>query len=341
MKRICVILTFVIIMSLTLSAKLVDMPELVKPDGIVSDDKEIVITDGVSILIYSMKDVKLKKKFGKKGEGPQEFMAAPVPWFPALRVYLKPGMLFVNNISKVAIYDRAGNYKSEFKTNSPQNQYVPLDNKYVGMGMPVEKNIQYIAYSLYDRTPKKEKEFFRIKSPQQRGKKVNPIVMGTIKNIFHRQAYKDKIFLPSFDGIIHVFDETGKEVVTIKPQYEKVAFAGQHKKQYDEFFKDDPRFKRIYSMDRGNIEFPEYLPLMKEYRVTRDKVYVISGKKLKDGYQTFVFDHKGKLLKKVSMPLVDMDLLEVYPFTIHKGHLYQLVEAEDGESWQLKITQIK
>lgn len=345
MKRNYLFLALFIILSLTLSltlsAKLVDLPDLAKPDGIVVDGKEIVINDGTTILIYSQKDVKLLKKFGKKGEGPQEFMASPVPWMPSLRVYLKPNMLFVNSFNKVLIFDRAGNYKLEFKTNSPQNQYIPLEKKYVGMGVPVEDNIQYISYSLYDTTPKKEKDFFRIKSPQQRGKKVNPIVMGTIKNIFHRQAWGDKIFLPSPDGVIHVFDESGKEAATIKPEYEKVNFSAELKKKYDGFFSEDPRFKRIYAQDRGMIEFPEYLPLMKEYRVTAKKVYVITSKKLKEGYLTFVFDHKGKFLKKVAMPLVDMDLLEVYPFTIHNGYLYQLVEASDNENWQLKISEIK
>ncbi|MCP4213217.1 MAG: hypothetical protein GY765_01115, partial [bacterium] len=82
-------------------------------------------------------------------------------------------------------------------------------------------------------------------------------------------------------------------------------------------------------------------PLLKDYRVTRDKVYAISNKAVDGKYVTYVFDHSGKLEGKVQLPLKALDKLEGYPFAIYDNHLYQLTETEDEESWQLEITKIK
>jgi hypothetical protein len=56
--------------------------------------------------------------------------------------------------------------------------------------------------------------------------------------------------------------------------------------------------------------------------------------------KTLIFDLKGKLIKTVSLPLKDMDVKSIYPFTIKNGKLYQLVEDFDSENWYLHVTSI-
>jgi hypothetical protein len=44
------------------------------------------VSEGFSVYIYSLTDFQLKKKFGKKGEGPREFIVQPpVPLIINLR----------------------------------------------------------------------------------------------------------------------------------------------------------------------------------------------------------------------------------------------------------------
>ena len=48
--------------------------ELIEPNSIALDHRNIYIPDGTGIYIYDRKDFRLKKRIGKKGEGPQEFL---------------------------------------------------------------------------------------------------------------------------------------------------------------------------------------------------------------------------------------------------------------------------
>ena len=55
------------------AARVIPFPELLSPELIRVDENKIYITEKANIYIYSKKDFKLVKKFGKKGAGPEEF----------------------------------------------------------------------------------------------------------------------------------------------------------------------------------------------------------------------------------------------------------------------------
>jgi hypothetical protein len=145
------------------------------------------------------------------------------------------------------------------------------------------------------------------------------------------------------DGIIHVFNPQGRETGRIAYDYPKVAVTPRLKNQLGRFFNEDPRFKALYQMAKANnrLQYPQYLPLIKACRVSNQKVYVITYKQVDKKYQSFIFDMKGKLLKKVFLPLAAPNILEIYPFAIYNGKIYQLVEDEDRQEWQLHITGIE
>ncbi|MCP5109185.1 MAG: hypothetical protein GY950_37740, partial [bacterium] len=78
-----------------------------KPDGIAVDDQLVVVTEGTTVYLYSAKDFSLVKKFGKRGEGPQEF----VPIFNVtMRVQLLPGYILVGSMGKISFFKRNGEY---------------------------------------------------------------------------------------------------------------------------------------------------------------------------------------------------------------------------------------
>ncbi len=340
MKK-CILICVVFLMAaVSYGAKAVTLEKLNKPDFINVDDQHIIINENTSVYVYSAPEVKLKASFGKPGEGPQEFKRVPAPWIPNLFIYLQPDKILVNSLGKVSLFDHEGNFLREFKTNPPMANFVPMKGKYIGVSTSRGGERREMIFALYDSTFKKEKEVFRTMFPQQRGKKVNPLEMGVIKLHFYRQATKDKIFIPTLEGVFHVFDAGGKELRVIRPDYPEVAFSSEDEKKYDRFFSTSTRFKDIYMNERDTVQFPSKYPSMKDYRVDENKLYVITNKRNGDTYETLVFDHGGKLLGKSGVVLHEQDLLEVYPFDIHNGKVYQVVENEDEEEWELHVTEM-
>ena len=75
--------------------------------------------------------------------------------------------------------------------------------------------------------------------------------------------------------------------------------------------------------------------------VTDGKVYV-NGYLRRDGTTEFtLFDLKGKLLKdKIYLTLPEISARDLYPYTINGGKLYQVVDNDDTEVWELHIHEL-
>ncbi len=58
---------------LLMAKKVVTLSGILAPSDIKIDEERIYITQHEEIYIYSLKDYRLIKKFGRKGEGPGEF----------------------------------------------------------------------------------------------------------------------------------------------------------------------------------------------------------------------------------------------------------------------------
>ncbi|MCP4213160.1 MAG: hypothetical protein GY765_00820, partial [bacterium] len=111
--------------SLKVSAesKTLVLPEILKPVLMTIHDNHLYVLQDTSIYIYSLKGLKLIKKFGRKGEGPKEFMARP--FGPPMTMSFYEGKLAVNSNNKLSFFDPKGEYISEMKapTNSVFYQY--------------------------------------------------------------------------------------------------------------------------------------------------------------------------------------------------------------------------
>jgi hypothetical protein len=93
-----------------LAVKIVPLPQLQKPNTLAVDDNQIYIADGTSLYIYSLKDFSLKKKFGRDGEGPQEFKR---------KIYLiniQHDYIVINSLGKVSYFAKNGKFIKEMKT---------------------------------------------------------------------------------------------------------------------------------------------------------------------------------------------------------------------------------
>lgn len=344
MKRFIMLSLMLAMLNLAADAKAAVLPDLMRPGSIIVDNDQMFVVEDVHIYIYSLKDFKLKKKIGKAGEGPQEFKKNSDPILSSIQVHLLPDGIFVSSTGKVSFFTREGTFIKETRTTSPLGRFVPLGKKYVALGIATEENTAYVTFNMYENPVKKEKEILRFPFPVQPGKKVNPMSLVFIEEAFTFYNDNGKLFcLTQHDGVIHIFDEDGKEIQTIAGDYPKVKLTGELKDQYDRFFSEDIRFKNGYKIikARNMIEFPEYLPLVRAYRVSDGKVYMITFNQKNETFETFIFNAQGKLLKKSFLPLAKPNIMEIYPFTIYKDKIYQLVENEEEEEWQLHITGIK
>jgi hypothetical protein len=67
MRKTSFVILFAILTVSLLAAKTIPLPELTNPAGILVDNDQIYIIQFPNIFIYSLKDFKLKKTFGKRG----------------------------------------------------------------------------------------------------------------------------------------------------------------------------------------------------------------------------------------------------------------------------------
>ena len=341
MKKFLILFFLISLTVPVCSAGEVAIPDIYKPDSITVNENYIYITQGVEVFIHSKKDMKLIKKFGQAGEGPREFKKSPAPWFPSISLYLTNNKLLINSLGKISFFSKEGEFLNETSTGT-QARYIPVGDKYIYMYFTAEDKVQYIAADLLDVNLKNRIKLCQFKFPAQEGKKRDPILMARMAAYLDRYAYKDKFVYPTDSNSIKIFNSDGKEIASFTPNYTKVPINDTLKKTIDEFFTNDIRYKQPYLIDkdRNLISLPEYMPIFKDYRLADDKIYILSNFKKDGKFETFLYDFSGKLLKKTFIPLVESDMLTLYPFDIKDSKIYQLVMDEEEEEFKLHITEI-
>ena len=338
MKKLGTLVLILFFTGLVFAGKVVPFPDHLKPETITVDKEYIYITEGAAVYIYLLKDFTLKKKFGKPGEGPQEFKLFPGA---NLRLIVLPDYLLVESVMKLSFFAKDGDFKKEIRTTavSPMlGRYKPIGEGFVGMGAAMEAAGIFITINLYDSAVKKVKEIFKVKSSIPRpGGDVNPIGMTTLPFLY---VYDNKIFVDGENGEIHVFDENGKELKIIKHDYEKVNVTEANINNYINYFKSHPVYKMLYAQDKSKIKFPKHFPIIRKYHIDK-KIYVLTYGVKENKREFFIFDIDGKLIKHTFLPVMERNALEMNPYTTKNGKLYHLTEDEKTEKWELHITEIK
>ena len=74
MKKTGLFLLILFITTFAFTGVVKTFPDLMRPGRIMVDKDKLYILEFPHIYIYSLDDFRLIKKFGRQGEGPQEFM---------------------------------------------------------------------------------------------------------------------------------------------------------------------------------------------------------------------------------------------------------------------------
>jgi hypothetical protein len=344
MKKFILSIICLLVCSTFLAAEVIPMPGLGKPDSITIYKGRLYITDRGTISIYSMKDFKLIKTFGKAGEGPGEFKVSAINKI-GLRITVKDDYILVNSMSKVSLFTLDGTFKQEKRIllNPSTQQFKPFGNKYVGFHRATENDINLFFVHFYDPgTLQKEKEIHRM-STWVSGNKLDTMRIAMLFKkavrrgpMFH--VYKDRLFIEGEDCRIFVYDRQGKQLYSINVHdYEKLTIPESFKKEAMKYL--EKRLPTAFINVKRNGQFPQYFPL-RSLQVDDGKVYVQTFKSEAGKSEFYIFDANGKLVSKAMVPFVEAEFLLGYPFTISKGKFYQLIENDDAEEWVLHITEI-
>lgn len=312
-------------------------------DGIVNpftkmevDDNQLYITDGAAIHIYSLKDYSLKKKFGRRGEGPQEFKVVPTNNLGSVILDVYPDYLLVNSLGKISFFTKQGEFIKEIRSISPNGCFKVIGNRFVGYSFPAGNKTNYLTVNIFDSTLKVVRELYREPQWINPGKDIN--VFG-IRSAFFVVS-DDKILVENRQSSIVVFNGNGEKLYSIDPQIKPLKVTKKTKKRVHDFFKSLPQFKQLYTIIKDRLKFPRYFPKIRSFFVADYKIYVLSWRRKEKKNECFIYDLEGNLINKTYFPLLQDNIFLPYPFAIGNGKYYQLIENEDGETWELHISHI-
>jgi hypothetical protein len=337
MKRwlLCLIL---LIVSVSLPAeKLATLEGVFKPFTLAVDNQQFYVTEGVTISIYSLKDFSLVKKFGKAGEGPQEFKQAPFD-IPMVMVYPQTDTLVINSIGKISVYSKDGTFIKELKSPASGQQmgmFQPIGNQFVGMGMNFGASGNQslsITINLYDAGLQKVKEIASIPFIQ-RGRMefpiVNPVFYVSDNKIIYGGQQEFKVNILAADG---------NKVASISRDYKPLKVTENYKKGIHQMFKT--MLKAAYENIKNTITFADEFPPIQMIYVDNGTIYIQTYMQEGGKSEFFSYDLKGKFLKRQLIPFVYLNGAQPCPTYIKNNKLYQLIENEDEETWELHAEKI-
>jgi hypothetical protein len=326
MKKIIIILLLILAVSFAFAGKVKALPELSNPDGIYTWENRLAITEGTTVYLYSLPDLKHIKTFGKKGEGPQEFKGR------IDSIDMQTDVMVVSSRGKVSFYSKEGEFKKEINAGSRySSRYTPLGKGFVGNSFAFDK-IAYQTINLYDSALAKIKEIYRKKSDLQRTKGIK-----MFSTAYDFQTCDNKVFIAGFeDFTIAVADQEGNKLKPIKKDYQRLKFSEGHKQQVYEFLKLNPETKSRFEWFKNQLIFPSYLPAIRYIYADNHMLYIQTYRMDDEKTEFYIMDLSGEIVKKVFLPIINENIVETYPLSISGGNVYQVVENEVGE-WDLHV----
>jgi hypothetical protein len=348
------ILMFVVIFMLVVSIqaeKIGVLNDVLKPETMAFKGDRIYVVEKAGFFEYSLKDLKLLNRFGKKGEGPGELSVTP-----GINNTIVPlvDRLFVEGFRKVMLLSNKGELIKETRKKTQIFKTLPLGDNFAALRMKAankEKKI-YLALSLFDNKMDMLKDIFEVYFVD--GDK--DILMAP--DAIHFAVYKGRLYVEnSAKGfVIDVYDNQGNLLYTIDKKILPLKYTKQHFEAGIQQLKDDDLIQMIIKSTGGWESFekqttfvsPDYLPTIQDITVQDDKIYILTYETEGEKEKHIIMDLKGKILQSLFLPMskktsyVNRSLGRDNRFYGYCGNnYYYLLENEDNEEWELHIAAIK
>lgn len=320
-----------IIPTFSYGKKLADLPELVKPSAMNMNDSHLYVCDRAEVKIYSRRDFKFIKKFGKQGEGPQEFKLQQGG--EGLMVFPHKDVLVVSSVGKVSIYKQDGTFVREMRSGVSQagGGYQILGDKYVGIGTSMSRDLTMnFTINIHDEKLTKLKEIYSQVFMDQ-GKMTFPMVYP----IFVVEG--GLIYTPGGNEFhVNIFNGDGKKTGEIKREYKQLKVTSDYSKSIHHYFKTNPATKAVYEVFfKKNLAFRDYFPAIQFFDVDNGKIYFITYLKEDGKYEMFVYNKKGTFIKRIFIPFYFRNAIQPGALKFKDGCFYNLVENDEEEVWEL------
>ena len=326
-KTLIMIITLFWMVTVLPSEKLAVLPEILKPDSLALDHESIYVVQEAEILVYNLKDFKLKLLFGKKGEGPAEFI-------PPVQVFPRKDSLLITSRNKLSWFSRKGEF---LKTERPANFYdiCPLKNGFAARGSAIDNDLHFITVNIVDRKFNIIKELARMQSLGQRGDKISPI-RG---KLIHKTDGAILVLCRSGEFHIQVFDSLGNLLHEIRENQDRVRvkFTSADEQVVRHTF--EIRNPAFYAGIKNRLAFPDVFPPIRDLYVSGGNIYVMTFRKEKENTEFRAYTLDGKLIKSAFLPVRFRDFFTPEPFDFYGNDLYLLVENEE-EVWEVHKVQV-
>jgi len=316
--------------------------DLLNPRYLIVDDNQIIVSDYPHVYLYSLDDHGLIKKIGREGQGPGEFHVIQANMNlkeRGLVLSVNPDHIAANSTSRLSYFTRKGDYTREIKLPYGINaKFLSLGDQLLGF-LPLQGG--KLSVTLFDSDLNKPKEILNCDYWFNLQRREQANFFDRASDTLFVSVYKNRIYLargdaPSF--AIHVFDFEGNKLFTIEHDSETFKIPSSFIDEIHEHFKI--KFQRGASYFIKNLNLPKYFPAIRNFSVQDDKIYVMTFKNVSQENEVLIFDIKGSLLKKASLPVRAMNPEYLCPFSFYEDKFYQLIFIEKTENWELHITDI-
>jgi hypothetical protein len=337
-KKVTVVFTLLLSLcfSYGFAKKLAALPQLINPVSIEIDEDELYVLDEVVVYVYSLKDYRLLRKFGKKGEGQGQLMPnTEVP--PAMNI--ANGNVFLNSQIKMIQLSKKGEIIKEERIPF-SFQTIPFGENYISIKIGTNSAMNTFNVILYDPDFKQLKVLYsRERIPlSRRGKLSLPPELIIVR------SSEDKLFVfdqkKGFD--IDTFDLQGKRINHIKMDYQRIKMTESFKKAAEAWFRSQPSFHMATEELREMIYFPDYLPMMRNFIIKNQKLYIRTYNTRGNSSEFVILDFHGKLIKQTFLPDYEISLVQLNSsniFTFFNEKYYYLAKMESG--WEIHVEEIK
>lgn len=311
------------------------LPEIMKPRSMAVDDSQLYVTEQTKVFIYSLDNFKLLKAFGEAGEGPGEFKTLPhVP----VTVDVSTDRIIVSSMRKISYFTKKGEFIDEVKAVNLALNLRLFGDRFVAWSQARTEGVIYNTMCLFDSRLNKLKELYRIEDSYQgqgRGYRV-------LHKVFTYIPYQDKLLLPGEDdAVIDIYDNRMNKLLSIRLDQEKRKVDSEFRDKLTNFYKTSPETRELYETHLKPLIFPDYFPVIADFFVDNGTVYVRTWKNENGAGEFLTYDMNGKFIRRIFIPFKYETELTAYPGMIKNGKLYQLVENEKKEAWELHISTIK
>lgn len=316
--------------------KIAEFPQLRYPAGFEIEGEKLYLNEGESIAIYSMKDFMLLKRFGRRGEGPREFKLDENT--PAVAIHLNKDSLQVNSIKRISFFTKEGEFIKVMK--SVEGDYLqPVGENFVGWRRIYLEGIRYDTINLYDANLEKIKLIFKRRNGiQPKLKRINPLTWL----VDYCSVYKDKIYINGLDGNIYIYDQKGEQIADFAIDHPRLKMTGKDRKGMLRHYREEDKYwKARWERLKTWFCFPDYFPYVRFFSIEGDRIYIHTFREEKEKHEFLILDLKGKVLKTTFLPIAKETYFLPYPYEIKDGRLYQMMENEDTEAWELHVTTIR